>query len=295
MSPIRVLDSAVINSILRIAPERFDDLENLRLTHDPSAVFTNDPNFNFRVNTNSNEIKIPTVALEYIWCACFAFYVFYQECCNANQSGKEQFDLNENERSRTALQLYAWGNSQLNTDSPSEWPNNYPIPASGREGPEEDCLVADELYLCSVAWILHHELAHIRYKHPNDPLNEEESRRQESEADKSATSWVLESIEDEAVLRKRGLGVAIATLVLTAQDIFLGEFKETTHPKSFQRLYDAISNYFGDSDHLIYAFSTVICHLNMRIAGIPIVKNDNETWRENFETCLVEFSRLTTA
>jgi hypothetical protein len=295
MSPIRMLDSAVINSIARIAPEKFDDLENFRLTHDPTFVFTNDRNFSFRVNTNSKEIKIPTVALEYLWCACYAFYVIYQECCNANQTGVDQFDVNANVRSRTALQLYAWGNSQLHRDSPIEWPNDNPKPASGREGAQEDCLVADELYLCSVAWILHHELAHIRHNHPSESLNEEESRRHEKKADQSATSWVLEGITDEAVLRKRGLGVAIATLVLTAQDMLLGEYKETTHPKSFQRLYDAISSYFMESDHLIYAFSTVICHLHMRIAGIPIFINDNETWKKNFETCLVELSRLTTA
>lgn len=97
---------------------------------------------------------------------------------------------------------------------------------------------------------------------------------------------------EEDVLRKRGLGVAIAALVITSQDILLGEFKETTHPKSFQRLYDVLVEYFKEEDHLVYAFCTIICHIHMAFAEIPIIKDDSDTWKGNFESCLVVLSRL---
>ena len=291
VSPIRVLDSDLINSAARIAPEKFEPLEGFRINYDPCVVFTNDQKFCFTVNTESKKIKLPTVALEYLWCACYAFYAIYQDYVLANQCSTNEFDLNGNERSRKAFSLYKWGIEQLN-QTPKEWPRDNVKPEVG-SGINEDIRVANELFLCSAAWIIHHEFAHIYCDHQNKPLNNEESRKQEKEADNSATKWILEGVSDEAILKKRGLGVAIAALVITAQDILAGEFKETTHPRSFQRLYDALSPYFQDPDHLVYAFSTVICHINMSIGGIEIAKNDDETWKENLETCLVQFSRLT--
>lgn len=293
MSPIRYLDSDLINSVARIAPEKVNELDVFRLNHDPCAVFTNDTKFSFRVNTESKEIKLPTAALEYLWSACYAFYVLYQEYCAANQGTATQFDINGSDRSRTAISLYRWGIDQLGQNPSKEWPSDFPAPIANATDASEDVKVANELYLCSASWIIHHELAHIYCGHKNEPINNEESRSHEQEADDSATKWILEGVPDEATLRKRGLGVVIAALVMTAQDILAGEFKETTHPRSFQRLYEILCSYFQDPDHLVYAFSVVICHLNMAAGGMDIEKKDGETWKENLEICLVQFSRLT--
>lgn len=292
MSPIRKLDSDLINSVARIAPEKIAELESFKIQYDPCVVFTNDQKFSFRVNTESKEVKLPTVAMEYLWCACYAFYVIYQEYCNVNQGAAVEFDLSKNEKAKEAISLYRWGVDQLHISPPEKWPAGKARPDVSSAA-SEDVRVANELYLCAGAWIMHHEFAHIYHGHENEPLNNEISRQQEAEADKSASAWVLGGDLDDPTLKKRGLGVAVAALVITAQDILAGEFKEETHPKSFQRLYDVITPYFQDPDHLIYAFSTVIFHLNMAIGEIRIVKDDKETWKENLESCLVQFSRLT--
>lgn len=289
MTPIRHLDLDLINSVVRIAPEKIDDLDDFHLKHNPCAVFTNDKKFSFRVNTESKEIKLPTAALEYLWCACYAFYVLYQEHSAQNQGHATQFNTDGSDKSRTAMSVYRWGIEQLGQKPNTDWPSDLPDPNSENE----DVEVANELYLCSASWIIHHEFAHIYCGHENDPINDEESRAQEKEADNSATKWILDGISDEAVLKKRGLGVVISALVITAQDILAGEFKETTHPKSFERLYSILDSYFQDPDHLVYAFSVVICHLNMAAAGMNIDKDDKDTWKGNLETCLVQFSRLT--
>ena len=293
MTPIRELDSDLINSVARIAPEKIDELEFFRLQHDPCAVFTNDKKFSFRVNTESKEVKLPTVALEYLWCACYAFYVLYQEYTAANQNNAIQFDANGTDRSRTAMSVYQWGIEQLSKNPREEWPSHLPAPAANTANSNCDIQIANELYLCSASWIIHHELAHIYCGHKNEPINDEESRTQEKEADDSATKWILEGVSDEAVLRKMGLGIVIAALVITTQDILAGEFRETTHPSSFKRLYGILDNYFQDPDHLVYAFSVVICHINMTVAGMDIDIDDEETWKGNLEACLVKFSRLT--
>jgi len=291
MTPIRELDANLISSVARIAPEKIDELNDFRISHDPCAVFTNDKNFSFRVNTESKEIKLPTVALEYLWCACYAFYVLYQEYSTANQRDAINFDANGTDRSRTAMYLYRWGIEQLDNNPSKEWPSDFPAPTA--DNTNEDVRVANELYLCSASWIIHHEFAHIYCGHNNEPINNEESRAQEQEADDSATNWILEGVSDAEVLKKRGLGVVIAVLVIASQDILSGEFKEATHPRSFQRLYNILDRHFQDPDHLVYAFSVVICHLNMAAAGIEIDKDDEETWKGDLETCLVQFSRLT--
>lgn len=289
MTPIRDLDSDLISSVVRIAPEKIDDLNAFQLKHDPCAVFTNDGKFSFRVNTESKEIKLPTAALEYLWCACYAFYVLYQEYSAQNQGAATKFDINGSDRSRTAMSVYRLGVEQLAENPNKKWPSGLPDP----NFENEDVKVANELYLCSASWIIHHEFAHIYCGHENEPINDEVSRAQEKEADESATKWILDGISDEAILKKRGLGVVIAALAITTQDILAGEFKETTHPKSFKRLYEILDTYFQDPDHLVYAFSVVICHLNMVVAHMDIDKDDEQTWKENLETCLVQFSRLT--
>jgi len=294
VSPIRKLDGDLMNSVARIAPEKCAELKSFRIEYDPCAVFTNDRKFSFRVNTESKEVKLPTVAMEYLWCACYTFYVIYQEYCKANQRIAIELDFSNNEKAKEAISLYKWGMAQLDASPPEKWPTGKARPELSSAA-SEDVRVANELYLCAGAWIMHHEFAHIYHGHGNEPLNNEISREQEAEADKSASEWVLGGVLDDAILKKRGLGVAVAALVITAQDILAGEFKEETHPKSFQRLYDTITPYFQDPDHLIYAFSTVICHLNMAIGGMDIVKNDNETWKGNLESCLVQFSRLTSS
>lgn len=293
MTPIRELDSDLINSVARIAPERIDELDSFRLQHDPCAVFTNDKKFSFRVNTESKVIKLPTVALEYLWCACYAFYVLYQEYSAANQDNATQFDANGTDRSRTAMSIYRWGIEQLSKKPSEEWPSYLPAPVANTANSNCDIKVANELYLCSASWIIHHEFAHIYCGHKNEPINDEESRAQEKEADDSATKWVLESVSDEAILKKRGLGIVIAALVIMTQDILVGEFKETTHPSSFNRLYGILDNYFKDPDDLVYVFSVVICHINMTFAGMDIDIDDEKTWKANLETCLIQFSRLT--
>jgi len=292
-SPIRILNDYLLNSVLKIAPEKISELEKFRIKYDPCAIFTDDRNFRFRVDVEEKKIKLPTVALEYLWCSCYSFYVFYQEHCSASLTNTVKFDLRGNERSRNAFDLYIWGYNKVKQINNTDWPCNLPKPVIADCDTPEDCKVANELYLCAASWILHHEFAHIYHNHPNDPLNNLDSIKQERESDLSATEWILGGVVDEKIQNKRALGIAIATLVITAQDILVGEFKETTHPRSFQRLYDAITPYIKNEDHLVYAFSTVICHINMAIADIQIEVNDNDTWKQNLESCLVKFNRLT--
>lgn len=166
MTPIRELESDLISSVARIAPEKIDDLNAFQLKHHPCAVLTNDGKFSFRVNTESKEIKLPTAALEYLWCACYAFYVLFQEYSAQNQGAATQFDINATDKSRTAMSVYRWGIEQLAENPNKNSPPDFPDP----KFESEDVKVANELYLCSASWIIHHEFAHIYCGHRTNLL-----------------------------------------------------------------------------------------------------------------------------
>jgi hypothetical protein len=286
-SPIRVLDQDIINSLLKIAPEHQEKLEEFKVKFDPEVFFTSDRKFSFRVDTENKVIKIPTVSLEYLWCASYTFYLIYQKYTIAHNSSTDKvFDLQSDPELKLALEMYQWSNNSLRNKDGFCWKENYPSPQKNTEDMESDESIATELFLCAIAWILHHEIAHIYHQHPNQ-TTDAESRAQEKEADSSATKWILENITDSKILQKRGLGIAIAVLAITSQDILSGSFNATTHPKSFERLFDVIDPYFIDENHLVYSFITIILRFHMTIRGLEIDINSGDSWKDDFTNCLL--------
>lgn len=290
-SPIRCLDEDIISSLLRIAPEREQELLNFRDKYDPEVLFFDKKGFSFSVNTEQNQIKLPTQSLEFLWCASYVFYLIYKkytDCQQANVS--DQFDLHGDVELRSGMELYRWSITNLSSSSSCEWPDETACPAKSNSQATECELIADELFLSAIAWILHHEIAHIYNKHPNEPTTYEESREQEREADKSATTWILGDEDCPKRLKKRGVGIAVAALVITTQDLLSGEFKETTHPKSFERLFSVLDGSFDD-DHLVYEFSVIILQTHMTLAGHNIDLSENIPWKDLFTNCLIQLSR----
>ena len=291
ISPIRVLDEDIISSLLRIAPEREKELLDFRDKYDPKVVFFNKSGFSFSVNTKENQIRLPTQSLEFLWCASYVYYLIYKKYTDCQQSDKTaQFDLHGDSELRSGMDLYRWSISNLKSPDSERWLDETARPAKACSYPTEYELVADELFLSAIAWILHHEIAHIYNDHPNAPCSDCESREQEKEADRSATNWILGEEICTKKITKRGLGIAIAVLTITTQDLLSGEFKETTHPKSFERLFDALDENF-DNDHVVYAFSVIILQVHMALAGQQIDLTEDIPWKELFTNCLIQLSR----
>lgn len=296
-SPIFALEADIRDAARRIAPEKATEWADFETTFTPTHTFTTDPSprneseYRFRVQVKNREIKLPIVAMEYLWATCFAAWVFYQEYERANQTAAEYFDPEGTPRGQQGTALYDWARKQLDKTQWTQWPKELPRP----DRTFEDCSdghVANELFLCALAWIIQHEYGHIKLEHSLKPLNNEESRNQERDADKYANDWILSDAPCEKNRKKRGLGIALAILSISAHDISLGGFTETTHPKSYERLLDALEPTFGDDpDHVVWAMSVVIYHLNMAWAKIPIAVNPSETWRENFVTSFVGIER----
>jgi hypothetical protein len=110
-------------------------------------------------------------------------------------------------------------------------------------GAEQDLeVLATELALCGAGWVMHHELAHARLNHLQpgvDILSTEE------EADREATEWLLAGAAGAAV-KKRSLGIAVATLTLVRLEDRIGRVPNPDgsydYPAAIERLRIALGD-----------------------------------------------------
>ncbi|EGQ8518361.1 hypothetical protein GQ856_24010 [Vibrio parahaemolyticus] len=288
-SPISFLAKSIEKSLEYIAPEKSKELNEFYEAYSPSFHYSDKQEFSVRVNTATCKVTISVNALEYLWASCYAYYVLYQKYSKANELGAENFDLHGDEQLVTAMQLLKWGQTRILASAQlTEWGEHLPKPNDNNEFSD----VANELFLCAIAWILHHEIAHVYHQHPNVLGSDGEAKQQEKEADQSATNWIMESKNTPLVEQKRILGIAIAILAMTAEDILTGVFDKATHPKSFERLDDALHYQITCEDHLVYAFCVTTLHANMAMSGLKFsIGSEKETWKDHFTNCLIDLSR----
>ena len=288
-SPIFELKASIEQCLERIAPEKKSEISKLYEKYEPKFCYSNIQDFSVSVDTSTSRVTMSVYTLEYLWAACYTYYLIYQKYQTANRDGASEFDLHGDSELVAVMKFYKWGQTRVTKGSNiTAWVDTYPNP----KNTDSLSQVANELFLCALAWILHHEIAHVYHAHPNIAGSNEESREQEKEADASATNWIMNAVTDQAMVKKRGLGISIAILAMTAQDILSGNFDKETHPRSFERLDNALVSYFNDEDHVVYAFSTTILHVSMTLSGLPIdLGSEQDTWKDHFVNCLISLSR----
>ena len=188
-----------------------------------------------------------------------------------------EFNFKANPRTARAARLIEWtvdceirlANAVRPEQStpPLLWPAGLPRPRQ-RTQYASDGHVADELFLCAGAFILHHELAHFRCMHKWSMFSED-NREMEVEADAAAASWILDGVErPDPRFGKRALGLAIALGWLTSIAAYVVE-DQTHHPPSTERLSKILGNYIDDDDDVIWAVVSTILRANLEAAKIP--------------------------
>lgn len=167
------------------------------------------------------------------------------------------------------------------------WPGDYPKPTQFPL-PNSDINVANEAFLCATAWIIHHEIAHIRLGH--QPLLTIQSIQEEKAADICATRWILEKCVDQKELTKRVLGIVAAVLSIQAVeesddfDIF------ETHPRAFERIDYYLNESEIEEDDLIYAFAAIIFQMQLTYHGISVA-HEGDSFRDMLSEYLIEYAR----
>lgn len=287
-SPIKHIMEHVHNSIINIAPERAEEFINKF----PNLTIQYLDTDEWICNSNSKtcHINISRSVAETAWCLSYCYMVFYQKYYDGKMIlEKRKIYYKDDEEAFRAAQLYKWAfDNWLYQNLRRPWDLNFPYPKNPPQSFFEK--VATELSLCALAYMLHHELAHIilRHEKSNDNYVNIEA---EKEADIYAANWILDNNlkTDGPVFRKRALGIAVALEMLIAKGIYKKDINHLIdHPRAFDRLINTLSNFITNPNHAVWAVlvSTLSIHLNNAGISLP------EKLYETFYDCLDDYLNL---
>lgn len=219
--------------------------------------------------------------LQTLWAFIYAFFVIYEEGVQRPLMNKA-FDGSIDYRPPLLLragQLLAW----IATDD-SAWPDNLPSPTYSEAGVEKEFAdKANTIFIYAVAFLLHHEFAHVALGHlgvVNAMQNDADKKQLEQEADEFAFSALILQSDDEAHRRSKGWSVlapVLLSLYLTRDCTFLFS---TTHPFVHHRV-DAMLKRLNFKQRDSQDYFTYLCTIIAKYAADKLV---GEKGQRTFET-----------
>jgi len=282
-SPIKYVMMHIHNAIINIAPENKEKFD--KVYPDFILKYLDDYKFIANVDTVKKYIKLSRRVVEILWAVSYGYTMYYTKIVQDKKILHTTIiDLHADSDVKQAMKLLKWIYESWLNDDNDNWPDELPKPIKNpQKGSMEN--VADELCLCAISYIIHHELSHIKLKHPN-----EENIENEKEVDIEATDWILNHSLDQWDYKfiKRAMGIAIGFEVQTARGIYTGDYGGISHPYSYDRLYQNLNRYIDDPQHITWAFicSTLKLHLDNKKIQTP-----DQTY-DSFQDCVNSYIDL---
>jgi hypothetical protein len=227
----------------------------------------------FKFSTSGNYLHVSEGALNLVWCASYSswfIYKAYEKAGNVVRFDNDADTVN-------ALQLYEWAVTCVRERTHIPWPVGAPRPTR-TPAPGSELLLANEVFLTAVAWMLLHEHGHLAHNHPF--LASPRSVDEEHEADHFATDHVLGGTTDEAVRFKRGVGIVIANAVLLLVELMNGPAPPPTYPPIEERISRNLRGAELGTNVRIQAFATAMIQFHLRIVGICPVLEEHDMFGE---------------
>lgn len=269
--------SDVRGLLLRITPERKDELETLLA----GVTFHQDNSaegIGFSAVAAWRFVRVSMRCQFRLWAHCYAYFSAFAafDAKRQGQSIEGRYGLSDNDL-QTAGDLLEWavatdvGLLQSARDRQGfavpDAPANMPKLFEGQT-PSKLNTAASEVFLQAVAFIIHHELAHVQLGHSG--VEGELSIAQEYEADEAAAEWLLSSDSmDEQTYLIRHLGVAIALIWFVS--IYFRERNENrTHPPAWNRLFRALEPTVRQEVDAIWGFVVIALSLHFHRHGISL-------------------------
>jgi hypothetical protein len=287
-SPILELQAAIAGAPFRITPEREHELGDWVYHEDIALDLIDQKGFTFHVLTQRKKIQTSIATLEYLWATSHTHLVLYDEYVQAQLRGDEQFNTGKNYRLRSALELSRWAMENLASSGVQPWPESLLKPCAEPEY-GSDGHKANELFLCSFAWMMHHELAHVRLGH--NAVITSRSLEEEKEADVEATKWILTRCPNPAQVQKRVYGMVAAILALKAISNPSDSSVMQTHPHTFERLDYCLRESGVNPDNEAYAFAACVMQIQLASRGVTVA-HDGKTFQDIYSEYLYEFAKL---
>jgi hypothetical protein len=268
-TPVAHLVPLVPNAIAAVAPERVSELNALVAGYTLEII--DEPRWICSANAPEKRIRISTRVIEILWAQAYAIFVFYQRMVANTESDGGVIDIVDPDVVE-ALELYRWALARFNLKDSAPWPSKGPRPTADPAFASDEH-VADEIALIGVAYLLLHEIAHVVHGHvPNDDVAMD--LEEEKEADSWAADWVLSADElSPGEMVKRSVGVAVAILLLVSGGVYTGDFGGTTHPRHFDRLYNAIAHRVSRDREEAWGVVVAVLSLHFTNAGFEIPRS----------------------
>lgn len=262
-SPISILKEAIGDAFVNIAPEKEAQWRTL----------SRDLRLDLRVagadrgpyaDAAKKLVVLGIPFLERLWARSFAYYCVYTDLVVFREANPDVqgVPLIRNRRTRRAAELLSWAVDGETGRCRTPWPDGLPRPITDApQGSDENS--ADELFLCALAFVQHHEIAHVKLRHPG--CRGLLSIEQEKDADGLAADWILSGInQSDPRFRKRALGVVVALAALASLEVYSRTGRRHTHPPAHDRLYQVLNQHISDPNHLAWCFAGVILTLHIQ-------------------------------
>lgn len=264
------------HAVVNIAPHnkcRFDSTFpkfNIEYVDDDKWILEAYPNF--------EHIRMSRGVAELVWCVAYSYVNLYTEIAEGKKffSGKNKVSLHQSKNASESTDLLKWAYERWFNNDTSSWPTDLPKPIfNPQKGTKEN--VAKELTFCILSFFIHHELAHIKL-HKDKDVNVKE----EEEADKFATDWILDSDlkEQDPLFQKQALGIALGFDILIAKCIHTNNCGGFSHPHSFDRLISNLSRYIDYENHRVWSVLCFTLKLHLDTGGYKTPEIEYESFRE---------------
>lgn len=248
-------------------------------------MLSDDPGFSIRVGIETREAILPVFALEYLWCFSLLVLTLTEEYQAAQQEERSEIDFRTSPQVSQAVDLLNWAHARMLLGDRSPWPDGAPKPVGAPA--QSDCEYAvNEIFLSAIAWIIHHEISHIRLRHGVETTY---SIQQEKEADDEATNWIFSQDLNSDVLLKRQLGMAVALLSMQFLEAPQGKnSKIGSHPPSVDRLFQCFDIAGVARDGYICALTTVALQFQLANLNIETPLSGN-SWNDIMAEAFISF------
>jgi len=291
-SPVKDLIHSFQGSPFAAAPERKIELERMGNSIGVRIQLVW-PGTEFQFGAVDHKyVRVGLCTLERLWAYVYCYYKSYLLVGN-NPPGTWV------DREREIVDLLQWAHTGAASPIENPWPGNAPrpdVPGSGDQLP-----VANEIFLMMVAWIFLHEFGHIvrQDRYDDGPNGQLHNHGIEFAADDWAYRFLLEHwriySENRDVYLKRGIGIAFAIFVFSADRFFKGGVVQShTHPHPVDRLLKFLdyieagqTSYSAETLRIEYA--ACVCLYGILARHIPA-----DEFQKEFDTprACIEYLRL---
>lgn len=268
-SPIAPLVEWIPHALVNVAPELAAELNQIVDGYTLDVI--EEPRWICSATPPTKTFRISTRVIEILWAQSYAAFMFYTREMNRRGADGVVAEITDPE-TLEALELYRWALERMIDDAPTEWPAQLPRPTPARPGaPVTEAGAGDvarEFALIATGFLLLHEVAHISLKHTGNSASEW-SIDEERDADAWAAEWVLARGQPPLdQLDKRALGVSMALLMILARGVHTGEMNGVTHPRDFDRLYNALAHRIPPELDRVWWMVTGILSLHLTAKGL---------------------------